>query len=143
MMAGRYSQFQLTLSALLQGVVEIKPEADRTITGMSLDSREIQTGDLFLACTGMRVDGAKFIDAAINNGAIAVLWETQPGIQSIPLTYRYKTNGDAIPVIAVNNLSQQVGILADRFFGQPSRALFVSGVTGTNGKTSVSQFLAL
>ena len=142
MMAGRYSQFQLTLSALLQGIIEIKSEADRTITGMSLDSREIQSGDLFLACTGLSVDGASFIDAAISNGAVAVLWETQPGIQSIPLTYRSKSNGDVVPVIAVSNLSQQAGILADRFYGQPSRALFVSGVTGTNGKTSVSQFLA-
>lgn len=142
MMAGRYSQFQLTLSALLQDIVELKPEADRTITGMSLDSREIQAGDLFLACSGLKHDGAKFIDAAISNGAVAVLWETQPGIESIPLTYRSKANGDSVPVIAVANLSQQAGILADRFFGQPSRALFVSGVTGTNGKTSVSQFLA-
>lgn len=142
MMAGRYSQFQLTLSALLQGIIEIKSEADRTITGMSLDSREIQPGDLFLACTGLSVDGATFIDAAINNGAVAVLWETQAGIHSIPLTYRSKPNGDAVPVIAVTNLSQQAGVLADRFYGQPSRALFVSGVTGTNGKTSVSQFLA-
>ena len=142
MMAGRYSQFQLTLSALLQGIVELKPEADRTITGMSLDSREIQTGDLFLACTGLKVDGAKFIDAAISNGAVAVLWEAQPGTRSIPLTYRSRPDGEPVPVIAVKNLSQQTGILADRFFGQPSRALFVSGVTGTNGKTSVSQFLA-
>ena len=70
------------------------------------------------------------------------MWETQAGIQSIPLTYRSKPNGDAVPVIAVSDLSQQAGILADRFYGQPSRALFVSGVTGTNGKTSVSQFLA-
>jgi UDP-N-acetylmuramoyl-L-alanyl-D-glutamate--2,6-diaminopimelate ligase len=142
MMAGHYSQFQLTLSALLQGITEVKSEADRTITGMSLDSREIQPGDLFLACTGLSVDGAKFIDAAISNGAVAVLWEIQAGIQSIPLTYRSKLNGDAVPVIAVTDLSQQAGILADRFYGQPSRALFVSGVTGTNGKTSVSQFLA-
>ncbi|NNF95877.1 MAG: UDP-N-acetylmuramoyl-L-alanyl-D-glutamate--2,6-diaminopimelate ligase [Halobacteria archaeon] len=132
----------MTLSALLQGIIEIKPEADRTITGMSLDSREIHSGDLFLACTGLSVEGARFIDAAISNGAVAVLWEAQPGIQSIPLAYRSKPNGEAVPVIAVTKLSQQVGILADRFYGQPSRALFVSGVTGTNGKTSVSQFLA-
>ncbi len=142
MMAGRYSQFKLTLSALLQGIIEINPEADRSITGMSLDSREIKSGDLFLACTGMSVDGASFIDAAISNGAVAVLWEAQAGIQSIPLSYRSKSNSNAVPVIAVSNLSQQAGILADRFYGQPSRALFVSGVTGTNGKTSVSQFLA-
>ena len=142
MMAGRYSQFKLTLSALLQGIIEIKPEADRTITGMSLDSREIQAGDLFLACTGLSVNGASFIDAAISNGAVAVLWESQAGIHSIPLSYRSGPNGEAVPVIAVSNLSQQAGVLADRFYGQPSRALFVSGVTGTNGKTSVSQFLA-
>jgi UDP-N-acetylmuramoyl-L-alanyl-D-glutamate--2,6-diaminopimelate ligase len=142
MMAGRYSQFELTLSALLQGIVELKPEADRSITGMSLDSREIQPGDLFLACTGLNHNGASFIDAAINNGAVAVLWETQAGIQAIPLAYRPAPTGKAVPVIAVPNLSQQAGILADRFYGQPSRALFVCGVTGTNGKTSVSQFLA-
>jgi UDP-N-acetylmuramoyl-L-alanyl-D-glutamate--2,6-diaminopimelate ligase len=142
MMAGRYNQFELTLSALLQGIIELKPEADLSITGMSLDSREIQPGDLFLACAGLNHDGASFIDAAINNGAVAVLWETQPGIQAIPLTYRPTATGKTVPVIAIPNLSEQAGILADRFYGQPSRALFICGVTGTNGKTSVSQFLA-
>ena len=142
MMAGRFSQFKLTLSALLQGIVELKSDADRTLTGMSLDSREIQSGDLFFACPGLNVDGASFIDEAIHNGAVAILWEAQEGIHSIALSYRTKPNGDTVPVIAVANLSQQIGILADRFYGQPSRALFLSGVTGTNGKTSVSQFLA-
>ena len=142
MMASRHSQFQLTLSALLQGIVDLKPEADRNISGMSLDSRDIQAGDLFLACAGRNHNGASFIDAAINNGAVAVLWETQPGIQAIPLAYRPVSKGKTVPVIAVPDLSQLAGILADRFYGQPSRALFVCGVTGTNGKTSVSQFLA-
>ena len=142
MMAGRHSQFQLTLSALLQGRVELKPEADRNIRGMSLDSREIQAGDLFLACAGRNHNGASFIDAAIRNGAVAVLWETRPGIQAIPLAYRAAPSGKTVPVIAVPNLAQLAGILANRFYGQPSRALFVCGVTGTNGKTSVSQFLA-
>ena len=142
MMTGRYSQFQLTLSALLQGIIELKPEADRNITGMSLDSREIQSGDLFLACAGRTHNGASFIDAAINNGAVAVLWESQAGVQAIPLTYRLSPAGNPVPVIAMANLSRQAGILADRFYGQPSRALFVCGVTGTNGKTSVTQYLA-
>jgi len=142
MMASRHSQFQLTLSALLQDIIELKPEADRNISGMSLDSREIQAGDLFLACAGRNHNGASFIDAAINNGAVAVLWETQPDIQAIPLAYRPAATGKAVPVIAVPNLSRLAGVLADRFYGQPSRALFVCGVTGTNGKTSVTQFLA-
>jgi len=142
MMAGHHSQYHLTLSALLQDMVEFKPEADRNIRGMSLDSREIQAGDLFLACAGRNHNGASFIDAAIHNGAVAVLWETQPGIQAIPLAYRTAPSGQAVPVIAVPNLSQLAGVLADRFYGQPSRALFVCGVTGTNGKTSVSQYLA-
>jgi UDP-N-acetylmuramoyl-L-alanyl-D-glutamate--2,6-diaminopimelate ligase len=142
MMAGRFSQFQLTLSALLQGITELKPEADRSITGMSLDSREIRPGDLFLACAGRNHNGASFIDAAINRGAMAVLWEIQKGVQPIPLTYRSTPSGKPVPVIAVPNLSRQAGILADRFYGQPSRALFVCGVTGTNGKTSVTQYLA-
>ena len=142
MMAGRYSKFQLTLSALLQGIIELKPEADRGITGMSLDSRDIQPGDLFLACVGRNHDGASFIDAAVNNGAVAVLWESQAGSRAIPLKYRSAPNGKSVPVIAISDLSHQAGILADRFYGQPSRALFVCGVTGTNGKTSVSQYLA-
>ncbi len=142
MMAGHYSQFQLTLSALLQGVIEVKPEADCSITGMSLDSRDVRPGDLFLACVGREHDGASFIDAAIRNGAVAVLWESQDGIRAIPLTSRPAPNGKPVPVIAVPALSRQAGMLADRFYGQPSRALFVCGVTGTNGKTSVSQYLA-
>ena len=131
MMAGRYSQFKLTLSALLQGLIEIKPEADRSINGMSLDSREIQAGDLFLACAGLTVDGASFIDDAISNGAVAVLWEAQVGIHSIPLAYRSPPKGEAVPVIAMNNLSQQVGVLAKSPNGHPAICACVAGLNAT------------
>ncbi|MCG6935399.1 MAG: UDP-N-acetylmuramoyl-L-alanyl-D-glutamate--2,6-diaminopimelate ligase [Proteobacteria bacterium] len=142
MTGGHTNQFQLTLGALLTGLVDLSPEADRTLTGLTLDSREVQPGDLFLACHGRQVDGGAFIDAAIENGAVAVVWESRPGALAIPLAWRRNAKGGPIPVIALENLSQQVGVIADRFYGHPSRALFMTGVTGTNGKTSVSQFLA-
>lgn len=142
MMVEGTNHYQLTLGALLRGITEINPEADRTLTGIGLDSRTIQPGDLFVACVGIRVNGAEFIDAAIENGAVAVLWEARPGAKSIPLTYRKNLEGGAVPVIAVEDLSAHTGQIAARFYGHPSRALFITGVTGTNGKTSVTQFLA-
>jgi len=128
--------------ALLQGWVAIEPQADRTLNGLSLDSREVQDGDLFLACRGLTVDGAEFIDAAIERGAAAVLWQPHPGAQALPLTYRSAPGGQHVPVVAMADLKSQVGFIAHRFYGQPSAAMFTVGITGTNGKTSVSQFLA-
>jgi UDP-N-acetylmuramoyl-L-alanyl-D-glutamate--2,6-diaminopimelate ligase len=142
MTGGHTNQFRLTLGALISGIVTLDPDADRTLTGMTLDSREVRPGDLFLACVGRTVDGSDFIDAAIENGAIAVLWESRPGVLAIPLAWRHNRDRGQVPVIAVEHLSHYVGVIADRFYGHPSRAMFMTGITGTNGKTSVSQFLA-
>ncbi|UCE88187.1 MAG: UDP-N-acetylmuramoyl-L-alanyl-D-glutamate--2,6-diaminopimelate ligase [Pseudomonadota bacterium] len=112
------------------------------ITGLSSHSRAVHAGDLFLACVGQRVHGRGYIDAAIDAGAHAVLWEADTRLDSIALTWRTSPSGHQVPVIAVTDLSSLVGVLADRFYGQPSAQLFVTGITGTNGKTSCSQFLA-
>lgn len=112
------------------------------ISGLSLDSRAVHAGDLFMACAGQRVHGRGYIDAAIDAGAHAVLWEAEPRLDSIALTWRISPSGRSVPVIAVTGLSSLVGVIADRFYGQPSTRLFVTGITGTNGKTSCSQFLA-
>ncbi len=142
MMTGRHLFFKVTLSALLRGIQQLEAQADRTVTGISLDSRQVRHGDLFLACIGKRVDGADFIDAAIQQGAAAVMWEPRAGVQAIPLTYRNAPDGQRVPVVAVAELSQRAGLIAHRFFGTPSEAMFVTGVTGTNGKTSCTQILA-
>ena len=142
MMASLELKSELKLSELLQGIIDLPGEMDRPIHKLCLDSRQLEAGDLFLACAGRTVHGFNYIDKAVEMGAAAVLWETHPDIDTIPFNWRTSPQGQAIPLIAVPNLSLQVGVIADRFYGQPSKKMFVTGITGTNGKTSCSQFLA-
>lgn len=120
------------LSELVTGLVEIDGAAERDIVGLSLDSRSTQPGDLFLACQGTHAHGQNFIGAAIKAGAVAVLRETQRGTNSAV----------TVPVFDLENLHEQLGLIAARFYGDPARDLTMIAVTGTNGKTSVSHFLA-
>ncbi len=133
---------QLKLSELLQGIIELPVEMDREINKPCLDSRKLETGDLFLACAGHTVHGFDYIDMAIKAGVSAVLWEVQLDVDTLPYSWRTSPQGRRIPMIAIAHLSAQVGYIADRFYGQPSKKMFVTGITGTNGKTSCSQFLA-
>ncbi len=126
------SHKQLRLSTLLGGWALIPADQDCDVLGLAIDSRLVRPGDLFLACQGQQTCGHRFIDDAIRAGAVAVA---------------YDPNGDrpaaqGRPLIDVDNLGQRLGEIAERFFGYPSRDLFVIGVTGTNGKTSCTQFLA-
>ncbi|ETD72337.1 UDP-N-acetylmuramoylalanyl-D-glutamate--2,6-diaminopimelate ligase [Pelistega indica] len=98
---------------------------------LRLDSRDIQKGDVFVACKGHQVDGARFIQNAIDNGAVAVLVEK--GLVVPP------TN---IPVQEIVGLRQQLGSLADEWYGHPSQQLMVIAITGTNGKTSCVNWVA-
>lgn len=142
MMGAQDQQHPLALSELLTGIVTVESAADQPVTGLCLDSRRVCSGDLFFACAGRTVSGMEFIDAAIINGASAVLWEVEAGVASLPLAWRTTPDGKRIPIIAVPDLSSYVGMIADRYYGQPSKDLFVTGITGTNGKTSCSHFLA-
>lgn len=101
--------------------------------GVSADSRAVSAGDLFLAYPGFRSDGRAFIADALRRGASAVLWEAQDG--------QWPAGCDA-PNLAVDGLRLKAGHFADKIFGEPSRHLWVAGVTGTNGKTTVSQWIA-
>ena len=104
-----------------------------TPTGLAIDSRKVRPGDLFLAYCGERADGRRFIEQAIAAGAVAVLWEEQGFAWDARLT---------LPNRAVHGLREMAGSIASRFFGEPSRHLWVAGVTGTNGKTSCSHWIA-
>jgi UDP-N-acetylmuramoyl-L-alanyl-D-glutamate--2,6-diaminopimelate ligase len=102
-------------------------------TGLSADSRAIEHGELFLAYPGERADGRQYIADAVARGAGAVLWE--------PDGFAWPRD-IAAPNVAVAGLKRQAGPLAAEMFGRPSEKLWVVGVTGTNGKTSCSQWIA-
>lgn len=106
---------------------------DLLIRELTLDSRHVRAGDLFLAVPGGKLDGRAHIADALQRGAAAVAYEVE-GATVLPIT-------DA-PLIPVKGLAAQLSDIAGRFYGEPSRHLNLVGVTGTNGKTSVTQLVA-
>jgi UDP-N-acetylmuramoyl-L-alanyl-D-glutamate--2,6-diaminopimelate ligase len=108
-------------------------ERDLMIRELALDSRKVRGGDLFLAVPGARFDGRDHIADALKRGAAAVAYEVQ-GATVLPIT--------DVPLIPVKGLAAQLSDIAGRFYGDPSRSLNLIGVTGTNGKTSVTELVA-
>lgn len=121
-----------TLLPLLAGITTVPPERNRRVSGITLDSRAVQSGDLFVALPGLRQDGRAHIPEAVARGASAVFYEPDG----------YMPPATAVPAIAVPRLREQLGVIAGRFYDVPSRQMKVIGVTGTNGKTTCSQLLA-
>ncbi len=111
--------------------------AELRIHGIALDSRGIAAGDLFLALPGIRQDGRDFMVAAAGAGAVAVFAEAA-GLSA----YAAALASLRIPVIPVTGLGARVSAIAGRFYGDPGAALTITGVTGTNGKTTCTQLLA-
>ena len=138
MMAAPWLDQSPLLSQLLQGVIRINAAQDVKVIGLATDSRQVCPGYLFLAVAGTQVHGAKFVADAIAAGAAAILWEPTEAVSEIAQPQSAAT----LPIIAVTDLGQQVSIIADRFYGHPSQSLFVVGVTGTDGKTSCTHFIA-
>jgi len=100
---------------------------------LSADSRQIEAGDVFLAFPGAEHDGRDHIASAIHAGAAAVIWEPTGGAWNA--AWR-------VPHLPIANLKTQAASLAAAWYGQPSQTLWMTGITGTNGKTSVAQWLA-
>jgi UDP-N-acetylmuramoyl-L-alanyl-D-glutamate--2,6-diaminopimelate ligase len=120
----------VTLGQLTKGIVTHRFD-DLPVFGMTLDSRKVRDGDLFLAISGQAVDGRDFINQAYERGAVAVLAETP-----------VKTENDSRTVVAIDELSKYAGLIANRFYNYPSKHIRVVGVTGTNGKTTCCHILA-
>lgn len=120
-----------TLKALLAGVRPVDPGIDRAISGLSLDSRTVAPGSLFMALAGTAQDGRRFISDAVARGAAAVISENGPD-GGLGLA----------PILSCPSLRGHVGTIADRFYEWPSRSLSIFGVTGTNGKTTTSHLIA-
>lgn len=117
-----------TAASLIREVRQRWPQARR----LTADSRQVQTNDVFLAFPGDVHDGRRHVDAALAAGAAAVLWEPAGA----------ETDLARLPGLAVANLRGQAAELAAEWWQHPSRALWMVGVTGTNGKTSCSHWLA-
>lgn len=129
-----------SLSDLLQEIAPVDAADERAVSGLSLDSRRVRRGDLFMACPGHRSHGHGFIPEALDNGAAAVVYDG--GGTADLNAVRSAAARHGTPLIPVADLNQRVGEIAARFFGRPSEAFTVVGITGTNGKTSCSHFLA-
>jgi UDP-N-acetylmuramoyl-L-alanyl-D-glutamate--2,6-diaminopimelate ligase len=100
------------------------------ITGMTLSSINVQVGDLFIALPGEKTHGAEFATDAIARGATAVLTDAAGAA---------KVAG--VPVIVSSNPRRAAGVISAWFYGEPMRDLYSVGVTGTNGKTTVTTLL--
>lgn len=123
----------MRFSELLKHVPDLlqRPQADAEISApISEDSRSIERGGLFVARRGLKVDSHAFIEAAIANGAVAVLGERLP--QEVHCSVPYAQVADA---------QQAIGYLAAAYYGFPSHALTVIGVTGTDGKTTTTSLI--
>ncbi len=124
----------IMLAQLLDGLAPVATADDRLVTGLKADSRQVQSGDLFIARRGGKVDGLDCAPEAVARGAVAVL----------------AGHGEAarlrealgVPVYVLEDFVHALGKVADRFHGEPSKGVRVIGVTGTNGKTSVTHFIA-
>jgi hypothetical protein len=122
----------MKLKELLIGVkpLAIIGDTDVDITGVNIDSRKIQDGNLFVAMKGTLVDGHQFITKAISLGAKAILCEDLPTERPADVTY-----------VRVADTENEVGKVATAFYDCPSKKLKLVGVTGTNGKTTVATLL--
>lgn len=120
----------VTLDVLLDGFASQVPPVP--VSGLALDSRRLRPGEAFLAVRGSQGHGLAHLPQALQAGASAIVWE--PSTQPAPRA--------GIPCVAVDALGLHVGEIASRWYGHPSRQLFVAGITGTDGKTSTAHLLA-
>ena len=107
------------------------------VAGLATDSRALQPGDLFLAAQGLQAHGLRYAEQALARGAAAVVWEPVEDAELQRLAASL-----AVPTVAVPGLGHKLGIIADRFYAHPTDGMRIIGVTGTDGKTSVSHFIA-
>ena len=114
-------------------VVALLARLGSTPRRVCADSRRLQSGDAFAAYPGTHADGRGFIGDAIDRGAGSVLWESRG------FSWHDRWH---VPNLGVDDLRSKVGYVADFVYGSPSRELWTVGVTGTNGKTSCSHWIA-
>ncbi len=135
---------RISVPPQLSDILDVSPVGvsvpDLTIAGVATDSREVRSGYLFFALAGGRQHGLDFFEDVVHAGACAILIDANDSRFGPELHSRAAAVG--VAVLPVPALGGRVGDIAARYFGHPSRKTTVVGVTGTDGKTSVSQFVA-
>lgn len=109
--------------------VLVHGSGDVEVTGLTLSTDRVVRGDLFVALPGLRAHGAQYVPAAVEAGAVAVMTDPQ-GAVVVP---------DGLPAVVVEGPRRLLGGLAARLYGRPAEAMRMLGVTGTQGKTTVTQ----
>lgn len=120
----------MKLNELLKDIIDNDTIDNREITSISISSKEVKVDSLFIALTGTITDGHNFINEAIENGATVIVCEKTPQKQKNNVMY-----------LQVESTKIITGLIASRFFGNPSHKMQVVGVTGTNGKTTTTTLL--
>ncbi|MEE9141327.1 MAG: UDP-N-acetylmuramoyl-L-alanyl-D-glutamate--2,6-diaminopimelate ligase [Gammaproteobacteria bacterium] len=123
----------MQIDGLFEGLAVVTD--DRSVVGLTEDSRAVVPGMLFLACRGSAGHGLDHLDEAIERGAVAVAWEPVSGVVAPEVA-------EPVLVFPVDELRNKAGVIAGRFYGDPSAVLEVAGVTGTNGKTTCTWLIA-
>ena len=106
-------------------VKEVIGNTNIEITGLSYDSRKISSGNIFFALNGAHTNGIEFVNQAISNGAICIISDT-------------KINNCKCTNIIVDNVLESMSKISAKFYDYPDKKLTIIGVTGTNGKTSIT-----
>jgi len=119
----------MKLDDLICKVDKVAVEADVSvdIPGICYDTRAIRTGELFVAIRGYETDGHKYIAEAVSKGAVCIICEEKPEV--------------SVPYILVNDSRKALAIISTEWFNHPAKKLKIVGVTGTNGKTSITNLI--
>jgi UDP-N-acetylmuramoyl-L-alanyl-D-glutamate--2,6-diaminopimelate ligase len=120
----------MRLSELIQGLPIVEARGDAEITGVCVDSRRVQRGDLFVALAGRQHDGHHFIADALQQGAAAVM--VQQAAAQVASEF---------PFVRVPDTREALWRIAQRLYGDPTQHMLTIGVTGTNGKTTTTHML--
>ncbi len=102
---------------------------DSEVRGLACDSRKLQTGEIFFALPGVNCNGQEFVPAALAAGAAALVLASEPEVDY------------GVPVVVAENVRRAMALCAQRYYQDPAAGIPVVGITGTNGKTTISYLL--
>ncbi|HYF97503.1 MAG TPA: UDP-N-acetylmuramoyl-L-alanyl-D-glutamate--2,6-diaminopimelate ligase [Coxiellaceae bacterium] len=130
---------KISLRALLRDFVPEYEFSDLEITGITSNSRELKPGDVFFAYPGLKADGRQFLKQALAQGAAALVCEKE----GVEIYHDILAELESqITIIYLLDIPEKLSEIAARFYDHPSRDMTIVGVTGTNGKTSCTHFIA-